>query len=254
MRRRLADTRWDEIEADHLAAMVDPARAAVDVGANVGKYAFRLARLTPTVHAFEPHLSLAKKIKRALPNNVVVYAVAASNETGRGALSFPIIAGGRSLALASLEESALDRVATPVETVTVPVSKLDDILAEPVGFIKIDVEGHELAVLEGARDVLIRDRPTILVEAEERHRANAVESVRAFLATLSYEGFFIRRRALRSISSLTPEMCDGTLLSAAGSRKEVDYVNNFIFVSAQEAASFVSRMETSLRNGPRNVL
>jgi hypothetical protein len=41
---------------------------------------------------------------------------------------------------------------------------LDDIYSGRVSFIKLDVEGHELQVLEGARDVLTNHLPTLLVE------------------------------------------------------------------------------------------
>ena len=45
--------------------------------------------------------------------------------------------------------------------------RLDDIYKGRVSFIKIDVEGHELQVLEGARDTIKRDLPTILIEIDE---------------------------------------------------------------------------------------
>lgn len=174
MRRWLEDARGNEVEMDHLRVMVDPLRAAVDVGANVGKYSFRLSGLSPEVYSFEPHPSLARKLRHALPKNVVVQAVAVSDAPGVAQLKFPIINGERSLALASIENGSFSNSVMRVETVVVPTARLDDLVAKPVGFIKIDVEGHELAVLRGAIGILNKWRPTVLVEAEERHRAGAV--------------------------------------------------------------------------------
>ena len=64
-------------------------------------------------------------------------------------------------------------------------------------FLKIDVEGHELAVLEGARHTLEAHRPTILLECEARHRADGdVRPVFELLQSLGYEGsFFLKRLA-----------------------------------------------------------
>ena len=54
--------------------------------------------------------------------------------------------------------------------VAVRCRRLDDFGLEPVGVIKIDAEGHELTVLQGARALIERDRPSFLIEAEERHK------------------------------------------------------------------------------------
>ncbi len=80
--------KWDEIESYLLHALVDPKRAAVDVGANVGKYALALSPLVPTVYAIEPS-ELANPMRRYFPKNVKVYAVAASDQAGVAQFDIP---------------------------------------------------------------------------------------------------------------------------------------------------------------------
>ena len=68
--------------------------------------------------------------------------------------------------------------------------RLDDLNLDPVGFIKIDVEGHEEAVLMGGATLLERDRPTALIEIEERHKAGAIDAITERMNGLGYRGFF----------------------------------------------------------------
>uniref|UniRef100_UPI001916C781 FkbM family methyltransferase n=1 Tax=Mycobacterium paraintracellulare TaxID=1138383 RepID=UPI001916C781 len=51
-----------------------------------------------------------------------------------------------------------------IRRIDVPVKRLDDLHLDDIGLIKIDVEGHELAVLRGATQTLTRNRPAIVVE------------------------------------------------------------------------------------------
>ena len=75
-----------------------------------------------------------------------------------------------------------------------------------MSFIKIDVEGHEEAVLRGMQGLMRCWRPTVLVEVEERHNPGAVGRVAAFMATHGYQGFFLlagswRDRSLRGVAA-----------------------------------------------------
>ena len=60
------------------------------------------------------------------------------------------------------------------------------------GLRQVDVEGHEEAVLEGARATIERCRPNILIESRNDAR-HALEHVRRFFKALDYRGYFIRR-------------------------------------------------------------
>jgi hypothetical protein len=106
---------------------------------------------------------------------------------------------------------------------------------ESVGFIKVDVEGHELAVLLGARKILERDRPAILVEAEERHRPGAVQSIRDLLTPLGYHGFMLDAGRLSPISNFDATRDQfipaDRVDNLNGGNYEGRYINNFVFVA-----------------------
>lgn len=236
---------WDEIEMNFLDLMVDPSKAALDVGANTGKYAYRLSALLPKVYAFEPDPALAAKINRALPRNVEVHAAAISNKCGVARLMFPVVAGHRVTAISSIEPGVLSAT-TPTMSIEVPTIRLDDFGLEPIGFIKIDVEGHELSVLEGAVELIARERPIIMVEAEDRHKYGAVSLVRSFMEARGFDGFFVLDDAVFNIEEFTIEMQTSTALSESETRMQMRYVNNFIFVPRERASTFLEGMRDAL--------
>ena len=72
--------------------------------------------------------------------------------------------------------------------------------ARPAGFIKCDVEGHELDVLVGAERVLREDRPVLLVESvDDRPTAGQTGRVFDHLRGLGYDGWFFEHGRRRSI-------------------------------------------------------
>ena len=116
-----------------LQSCVAPGILALDVGANYGYITCVLARSGARVIAYECDDDIAS-VLRQNAGRVGATAVHASVGDGRN------------------------------RTV-----RLDDLLNDPVSIVKIDTDGSELAVLDGARGLLSRDRPVVVVEANGRH-------------------------------------------------------------------------------------
>lgn len=218
-----------EPEMQLLPWLVDPARGALDIGAHRGAYVSELIKLCASVTAVEAIPDLARFIRQLYPSVRVVTAAAAA-QPGEVELHIPDGAWGRSSAA---PENMLS--GTSCTTVRVPAVTIDGLAAGPVGFIKIDVEGYELAVLEGALATLERDRPALLIEAEERHRPNAVGALRALLEPLGYTGLFLASGRLVSIRAFDAardqHLGEGDEALLNSGRLPDRYVNNFIFIA-----------------------
>ena len=208
-----------EVELGYLSKIVPRNRQSIDVGANLGVYARALSKLTPMVHAFEPSKELALILRRTLPRNVTVHETALSDRAGRALLRTPVVDGKRIFGLASLEQHASH---PRLETEIVELSRLDDLIDGDVGFIKIDVEGHELRVLTGAKSVIKQCRPVLLIECEERHNPGGPAKLFDYLGSLGYLGRFVRDGAICDIADFKVRR-DQNLDSAA------PYIYNFFF-------------------------
>lgn len=220
--RRLRD---HEPELRILPALVAADAAALDVGANRALYTVILRGLTQDVHAFEPVPKLAARIRTAFPE-VTVHELALSNQRGTTELRLP----GDNTSWATIEPgNQLEKARSRIRGIEVRTAPLDDLELGPVGFMKIDVEGHELAVLEGARKLLQRDRPVLLVELEERHTKDAVARAERALEPLDYRGYFLDGAELRPLARFDPARDqDPAHVSERG--KTGRYLNNFVFV------------------------
>lgn len=215
------ELRKGEPELRLLPELVDPARAAVDVGANRGVWTHQLAGLCPRVYSFEPNPKMFAILEAARPANAIVRQAALSDRAGTAALNVPRSARGYSNQHASLESNWSGAEAFGV--VQVETARLDELDLEPVGFIKIDVEGHEAAVVAGAAGLIARDRPTLLIELEERHSDTTIEASIAAIVGLGYEAFVFKNGALRGIEAFDPEADHRAAVETPG------YIFNFIF-------------------------
>lgn len=217
-------------------SMCDPNRVSVDVGADVGQFTIAMLSASRSVIAFEPRPTQARELTamfRAVGAAVQVEAVALSDRAGVVAMRVVESEPGRSTIDSA--NSLTDVNDGNIRHTDVPVKRLDDLALDDVGLIKIDVEGHELAVLRGAADTLARNRPAILLEAENRHHPDAVAEATELLTGLGYAGYFELDGDRRPISEFDPAVHQDP---ANAGRAEDDwvargvYVNNFAFFPA----------------------
>lgn len=225
--------RDQKCEVRALLYALAPDDVAVDVGCNKGSYLFWLSRAVPRgrVVAFEPQPVLAAYLKEVCAKtglrNVRVEASGVSDTRGQLTLYIP----GESDSPAASFEQVIARN-EPCRTVDVPVVTLDEYfvgLEGRIGAVKIDVEGHELAVLRGAAGILSRYKPVVVLECETRHLTGAtVLDVVRYVEQLGYQGSFIQRGNLHPVSGFDPEIHQ----KSAGERfwDSKDYCNNFVFV------------------------
>ncbi len=185
-RRRLADeAEWGEHELDILAAIVAPGGTAVDVGANQGFFAYAFSGIAARVEAFEPNPDYAAFARAMLGKRARVHTVALSNASGDAEFVVPLSEEGKALHLGgSLKPAAEQQSRT--QRFQVEVRTLDSYALRDVHAIKVDVEGSEMEVLEGGRETIRRDRPTLIVELLTGAHTDPVAATETICAIYGY--------------------------------------------------------------------
>lgn len=127
-------------------------RVALDIGAHIGLWTKDLSAHFELVHAFEPVEEFRQCfIRNVAARNVVLHPCALGSTSGTVRLKV------------EAENSGMTHVDAQTDS-GVPMRTLDSFGLDNVDYIKLDVEGFELFVLEGARETLLRCRPVLTVE------------------------------------------------------------------------------------------
>lgn len=247
--------KFGEAELALLPHLCDPDRDAIDVGANHGSYTLFMRKYARHVVAFEPNPRLADELVQKFEPDVTVCPDALSRTNGRAPLHIPVVDGQDIAGLGSLDPANVTRAAADRE-ILVTTRALDDAFLGDVGFIKIDVEGHEGAVLEGAQTTIARCRPNALVELEERHTAHAIDNARNFFANLDYRGYFVRNGEILPIERFDPQTMQRRQeienVDIRGmSSPRANYTNNFLFLPSERSDEIVDRIAQALRAASR---
>jgi FkbM family methyltransferase len=192
--------RWGDPYVRLVASLVDRRHLAIDIGAHLGDYTFFMRRHAGGCVAFECNPMLAAHLRRRFGHSVDIRSDAVSDHAGTTTLRIPRSGTGPNLGRATIETANALSDFSMADLATVTTVRLDDVINHPVGLIKIDVEGHEFAVLRGAERILTEDRPNLILELEERHAPGCVTTVSEYLDGFGYRGFVLRDGKLVPVS------------------------------------------------------
>jgi FkbM family methyltransferase len=204
-RRLREEIEGGEPELAMLGSLVGKGGVAVDIGANEGVYAYALSELGATVHAFEANPTFADFAQRMLGERARVHRLALSNETGQASFFIPLAEDSSELHLAGNLKNSHSQFERQ-SVIKVEVRTLDSFVLKGVQFIKVDVEGSELEVLEGARETIQRDHPGLLLELLSGTYKDPLAVTREVCEKYGYSAFVVdkgkRLDAMTTIAGL----------------------------------------------------
>ncbi len=212
---------------------------AIDVGAALGGYAWVLGRKARRVLCYEPGQVHGDYLESAIgQGNITLVRAAVGAEPGELDMFTPgADTDARHMATLSRDNPVVDTPGTSVRRV--PVVTLDSDVPARIGadarvdVLKVDVEGFENAVFEGARHLLGRHRPLVIAEIEARHNPRHGEAF-ALLEGMGYLVHFWRegryhRLSGHDISALQTAEDLAERLRPGHDPAQNRYINNFVF-------------------------
>ena len=243
--------RYGEVELHLLEFLCRRDADAIDVGANDGSYVHYMRRWARHVCAYEPMPSLAETLREKFPRRVTVEAMALSDRTGSVELRSPVVDGVVVTGCSTISDEAAATYPGH-RAIKVPMDRLDNVYRGNAGFIKIDVEGHEQAVLDGAIETVRRCRPRMLVEIDERLSPGGLERARSYFTRLGYRGFFVHEGHIKPVERFSidrmqhPANLPDLTAPLQARRRFGRYIYNFIFLPAHEPELTLSRISERL--------
>jgi FkbM family methyltransferase len=226
----------------------------LDVGAHDGAFTLPFAQLPASrVLAFEPLPAAFARLRAAVgaAPHVELRQEALGDHRGEAVLTLPVVDGVPNEQWASTAKGYAQHGGRVTETrLTVPLRRLDEFGLADLTAVKLDAEGAEYEVLRGGRETLLRNRPILSIEIEERHRAGSTWSVPAYLDALGYDAFWEFWGDWRPISAF-----DRATMQVASPDPSVfaasdPYVFVFYFLPREHAAAMLATLraaETTLR-------
>lgn len=208
-------------------------KISMDIGANKGHFALFLAKYTSFVHCFEPLPVMQDFLNtRFRRTNIRIHDCALGNCEQELDLYIPSVKEQKYETRSSLikevsDNNVMGEKVTEIQTIKVKVKKLDSFKIDNLGFMKIDVEGYELQVLDGAKETIQHNRPNLFIEIEQRHHKHeSISHIFQEIIDFGYHGYFIYNNKIKSISDFDVERMQNCI-----SEGTINYINNFIFTN-----------------------
>jgi len=194
----------ESVEFCFLKHLLSQDMICLDIGANIGMYSLFMSKRSKFVYAFEPQAQSVNRLNKSIADNHIYNIKVIQKAVGdkSGTLSFHFVK----------EDSAKSYItsAADVYSCLVDVVSLDDYfnenLIEKLDYLKIDAEGAESAILQGAIRTIKKYRPIIQVEfVAEFQTRNSNNAFRPsdFFRDMGYEVFHIDEATCKLIPGMS---------------------------------------------------
>jgi len=158
-----------QLQRDAALEYVKQWRVCLDIGSNIGQWTRPLAKRFESVVCFEPNPNFRECFNKNIDdNNVVLWPVGLSDKEHKAKQGF------NSTVLQNEEGEIHCRT-------------LDSFGLTNVDFVKIDVDGFEIPLLNGAKQTLIKNNPVINIEMKKDKRNNITQQCASILKDLGYK-------------------------------------------------------------------
>jgi len=222
--RSFFSSEYDSYLINILHDLIDENDYFLDIGANIGFYSVSVASKirdhlgTGKVISFEPFLGNYERLRENIfLNNLegycLPYDIGLSNLNSNGIITLRedflngAKTGNASISINTIIDNGFQTSSIKLETLDFFWSKFND-TPKRIGFIKMDIEGHEDLCLKGAQKIINKDRPTILMEINKPfYKARGISLDDTFLPLLpvNYFVFVNDKRSWRILKTF--EQC-----------------------------------------------
>lgn len=170
---------------DHALSQVTQFRTGLDIGGNVGFWSKDMCERFQRVEIFEPDLSNTECLRLNLDQykNYTLHEVGLSNEnTSKEFYKSEVSSGGHTFNQDTLRGGAFSVSVIEVKT-------LDSFHFTDVDFIKIDTQGSELDILQGAKQTLLENDCVLNIEIEQKNQSQVAKGrpIFDFMESIGFE-------------------------------------------------------------------
>ena len=200
----------------YVQKIMKPGWTVIEIGANIGYYAMMEARLVHWVYAVEPgpsnYQQLIANVHLNGYTNIDLHQLAIGDHNGEVGFEIAKACNWSRIALANGDNN-----------VTVRMQTLDSFVKENkiahVDYLRMDVEGYEFAVIQGARKTIERDRPDMFIEVHRDRLADYGHSQLDFMEMMANYGYYIRKSYISAMEGPTGKI--STLLADVEARRRI---------------------------------
>lgn len=241
-----------DAEAKLLRQLDLTSKTMLDIGANTGFFSSVMEDIvTPEkLYIFEPIPNLSRYLLKRF-KNAQVLNLAISNREGTQTLRLPYINHQLYDTRATLNVNHSEENQTHYDEIEVNLIRLDEFVQkrgiEEIGLVKIDVEGHELELIEGARETFAKFKPLVFIEIEARHHDGDTQKVFKQFTDAGFSGYFMDplAKTLNPISNFLADRDQST--TNLRERRFHRYHNNFFFVHETKEEAFLKGVDRFLK-------